>query len=156
MPVRRCKAVGLRYKEHRSIPPPPISAGRVRSVRPPKLKVLGAQVTDATTKGKALLLGDVPVNGHHVATELAGAWAAAHRLLHDEDPIEATVEWTAIVSAARRVFVEYLKGDFEEALDLIRWSLERRNKNRDDGRRFTWKSVFNASNVTDFKVSRRR
>lgn len=157
MTVRRSRAARLELAAAREalVAPPPLVAGRVRSSRPPKAERQIAQaVVEAAEKGRKLLIGEDPVNGHHVANELAGAWVAAHRMLHETDPVEASVEWPAIVSAARRVFVTYLDGDFEQSLDLVRWSLEKRNRNRQDGRRLTWKSVFSAANVTDFKVSR--
>ena len=156
MTVRANKAIGLELAAGgtRWLSDPirlPKSPGRRRtSVRPP---APADRVAEAAERGKLLIVGDVPVNGHHVAEELAGAWVAAHRLLHDVDPVEARAEWTAIVSAARRVLAEYFKGDFEAALDMVRWSLANRH-DRKDGRRLTWRSVFHAGNVTDFKVSK--
>lgn len=111
------------------------------------------RVEAAAEKGRVLVVGDEPINGHHTAEELAGAWVAAHKLLHEVDPAEAVPEWTAIVSAARRTLAEYFKGDFEEAITMIRWSMGRAFEARVK-RRLTWRSVFHAGNVTDFKVAR--
>lgn len=167
MAVRRDKSVGLLMRAQRAgiLAPPDDGprAGRARSSRPPPRRKVEGVVAEAVERGRALLVGEEPVNGHHFPTELAGAWVAAHRLLHEEDPVEAVAEWGAVVSAARRVMVEYFGGNFEDALDMLRWSLERANERRksrsaSDGfaaRRFTWKSVFNASNVTDFRVATR-
>ena len=163
MAVRRDKSVGLLMRARRAgiLADDPHEdgprAGRARSSSPPPKKKVEGVVAQAVERGHKLLVGDAELNGHHFPTELAGAWVAAHRLLHEEDPVEAVAEWGAVVAAARRVLVEYFDGNFEAAIDLVRWSLERANQRRSlpNPRRFTWRSVFNASNVTDFRVATR-
>lgn len=135
--------------------PPKRLAGKVRlSKRAPPKKSFGEQIFKYIERGRKLLLGELSEG--EGAPDLVGAWAWFHRQIYGIEPVELHVEWEAACGAAKRVFVEYLGGDFDEALDFVRWYAERAQNDKRQDSRMKWAFVFRATAVTDWKVARSR
>jgi hypothetical protein len=164
MAVRVSESARLWFKVGRVDLPSPkrAVAGRVRKSKPPRANGEEARERAAlyVERGGKFLTGDWPegatLDGGD-AKDVVGAWAWFHRGIYGVVPLEVEAEWDAVHAAAKRVFVDYLKGEFDDALDFLRWVAAKARDDFNAGkteRRMRWRYIFNASTVTDWKVAR--
>jgi hypothetical protein len=154
MAVRKTKAARLWMSAGRVETHAPVLAGRVKKKVSTKEKSFSKFVFESIERGRKALLEDEGFSPTG-APDLVGAWAWFHREIYGIEPVELHSEWPAAVAAAKRVLVEYLHGDFDIALDFLRWNAARARSSKGESR-MKWRFVFNGSAVTDWKVSERK
>lgn len=103
-------------------------------------------------RGRAMVAGTLETRGATVG-DLVGAWVHAHELVHKVPPAELHAEWSSIYAATRNVLTVHFQSEPADLLLFILWAAREQSKRvGDKAGRLSWRFVFSASRVSDYRV----